>query len=122
MLGELLDVVLGERADDDAVEVAREDDRSVAERLAAPELQLVGREVEPDPAELGDSDPEGDARARRRLLEDQADRPAGQELPLRVALQLVRQVEHGLELSPAPVRDLREAPAFQRCGKGKHEV
>ena len=47
MLGELLDDrVLSERADDHTVEIGREDERGVPERLASPELQLVAAEGE----------------------------------------------------------------------------
>ena len=80
MLGELLDVVLREGADHDRVEVAREDDGGVLDRLAAAELEVACREVEAVAAELGDADLERDPRPRRGLLEDHPERAAGEEL------------------------------------------
>ena len=63
------------------------------------------------PPELGDPDLEGDARARRGLVEDEPDRPPGQEPKLAAAralgLELVREVEQRLEL----VRDSTQRPA-----------
>ena len=60
---ELVHVRLRERPDHDRVEVAREHDRRVANRLAPAELE-VGREVEPRAAELRDADLERHARPR----------------------------------------------------------
>ena len=117
MLREVLDVLLGEGADHDRVEVALENVSRVPDRLAAAELEVAGREVEPVAAELRDPDLERDSRSRRGLLEDEPDRPAGQEL-VRLALalellQLVGQVEDALQLLGAPASDAREVPPFQ---------
>ena len=102
VLGQLLDVGLGEGADHDRVDVAREHPGRVLDRLAAPELQVGGREVEAYAAELGDADLERDARSRRRLLEEHGQCPAGEELvgiPLCLrTLELVGQVERRCQL------------------------
>ena len=50
MSRQLLDVVLREGADHEPVEVAREHGRGVAQRLAASELEVAGREVEAEAA------------------------------------------------------------------------
>ena len=111
---ELLDIGLGERPDHDRVEVAREDDGRVLDRLAAPELQVAGREVEAGAAELVDPDLERDARSRRGLLEDHPERSAGEEVVLLArllpTLEVVGQVEHLEQLVAAPVRDAGERP------------
>ena len=100
MARELLDVVLSEGADHDGVQVPREHRRRVLERLAAAELEVAGREVEAGAAELRDSDLEGNARPRRRLLEDHSQRPAGEEVVLLALFlqrfQLVGEVEDAL--------------------------
>ncbi len=106
-----------ERADHDRVEVALEDGRRVLDRLTAPELKVAGREVEALASELCDADLERDARSRRRLLEDEPDHAAGQEL-VRLALglellQLIGEVEHGLQLVGVPASDAREVSALQ---------
>ena len=122
--GELLDVVLVEGADHDPVDVAREHGRGVLQRLAAAELQVAGGEVERVPAELRHPDLERDAGARRGLLEDHRERAAGEEVVLLAALlallELVGEVEHGLELVAAPVGDAGEAAALEALGGGAH--
>jgi hypothetical protein len=124
VLGKLVDVGLRERAHDDPVQVAREDVCGVLDRLAAPELELVGGEEERKAAELGNSDAEGDTRPRRGFREDQADRAAGEEVVLLTALlenlQLVGEVEHLLELGPRPVGNAREMAAFQALRDREH--
>ena len=79
-----------------------------------PELEIGGGEVETGAAELRDPDLERDARPRRRLLEDHAERPAGEEVRLLAGgagrLQLVGEVEHRQPLVARPVGDTREAP------------
>jgi hypothetical protein len=121
---ELVDVGLGERPDHDRVEVAREDERGVLDRLAAAELEVGGREVEADPAELPDPDLERDPGAGRRLLEDHPERPAGKKTLLLAGglgvLQLVGQVEHTQEVLAAPVGDSREVSALEVVGDRQH--
>jgi HSP20 family protein len=79
----------------------------VLDRLAAPELEVPGREVERSPAELVHPDLEGDPRPGRGLLEDHPERSAGEKVVLLsgllLPLQLVRQIENLQELVPAPV-------------------
>ena len=58
VLREFVDVGLPERPDHDRIEVAREHDRGVANRLSTPELGLAGRKVETHTAELGHGDAE----------------------------------------------------------------
>ena len=116
-LGQFLDVLLGEGADHDRVEVARQDGAGVADRLAPAQLQVAGREVEAVAAELGDPDLERDASSRRGLLEDHPQRAAGKEL-VRLAgllrsLERVGDVEHRLQLVGAPAADAREVAALQ---------
>ena len=102
VLGELLDLGLLERPDHQCREEAGEDERRVAVRLAARELELGCREEQRHPAELRDPDLECDARSGRGLVEDEADRPAGEDAELAatraLGLQLVGQVEQRLEL------------------------
>jgi hypothetical protein len=99
VLGELGDRPVRAGAYADRVDVAREDDRGVADRLAARELQLVAAQDDRAPAELADADLEGHARARRRPLEDERDaasleRPCGQP----IALELERAIEQRVDL------------------------
>ena len=96
---ELLDGRLRPGAHADRVDVAREHERGVAQRLAARELQLVAAQDQRMPAELDDADLEGQPRARRGLLEDQRDRPLRERVgAARRALQLERAVEQRVEL------------------------
>src|SRR6185312_17403479 len=99
-------------------------DRRVAERLAAAELEVAGREVERVAAELGHPDLEGDAGARRGLLKDHRERAAGEEMVLLAArlalLQVVGEIEHGQEVVAAPVGDPREAAALQALERCAH--
>jgi hypothetical protein len=116
VLGELLNVLLREGADHDCVEVALEHVRRVLDRLAAAELEVAGGEVEAVAAELGDPDLEGDAGARRRLLEDHAEAAAGEKLmwlsALPERLQLVGEVEGGLQLLGVPGANASEVPTL----------
>jgi hypothetical protein len=117
VLGELLDLLLMERADHEGGENAREDERHVAVRLAPSELELCGREKQGYASELGDSDLEGNARLRRRLVEDQADRSSGEkpELPSMrsLGLELVCTIEQRLELVARPRGDSSEVLVLQ---------
>ena len=67
-------------ADHDRVDVAREDPRGVADRLAARELHFVAAQHDRRSAQLGDADLEGDPRPGRRLLEDEGDAVPGEDL------------------------------------------
>ena len=121
---ELVHLCLVERADGDRAQEPRKDERRVTRRLTARELEVRGRDVERHAAGLGYADLGADARARRRLAEDKADSPAGQDPQLPPAraldLQLVREVERRPELVGAPVRDPGEAPALERLGDPSH--
>jgi hypothetical protein len=123
---ELLDVGLRVRPDHDRVEVARQHERRVADRLAAPELEVGGREVERRPAQLRHPDLEGDARPRRRLLEDHPEHPTREQLVrLPLALRLlerVGEVEHGQQLVRAPVRDPQEVASLEPVADRDHRA
>ena len=89
------------------------------------EADLQPRQMHRDPAQLLDADLEGDARAKRRLLEEEPDAPTGEEtmlapLPLRL-LELRGEVEHGEELLARPVRHTREVSSLQVRGSLDHE-
>ena len=117
MARQFLDVVLGEGADHQAVEVAREHGGGVPERLAPAELEVGGRQVEPGPSELVDADLERDTRSSRGLLEDHPERAAGEEVvllaPGLALLEVVGEVERRQELLAAPVGDASEMAPFQ---------
>src|SRR5919202_3698226 len=99
VLRKLVDVRLGEGADHDPVQVAGEDACGVLDRLAAPELEVAGGEVEGGAAELEHSDLERDAGARRGLLEDHPERSAFEMAVLDALavpdLQPIAEVEDG---------------------------
>ena len=126
VLGERVDLRLVERADEDRAQEAGEDDRGVARRLAACELQVGGGHIERHPAELGDPDLRADPRPRRRLPKDEADGATGEDAKLAPSsaldLQLVGQVERQRELVRAPVGDPREAAALERLRDARHRV
>ena len=91
-----------------------------------PSWRSLGGEVEAVAAELGDSDLERDARSRRRLLEDHPERAPGEELvrlaPLTQRLELVGEVERGLQLLGVPRADAREVPPLEMLRYLDHEV
>jgi hypothetical protein len=70
---ELLEQRVWSRAHADGVDVAREHERGVPDRLAARELHLVGTQDHRMAAELDDAGLERHPRARRGLLEDERD-------------------------------------------------
>ena len=121
---ELLDIGLRKRPDHDCVEIAREDDGRVLDRLTAPQLEVARGEIEACAAELIDPDLERDPRSSRRLLEDHPERSAGEEVVLLArllsTLEVVGQVEHLEQLVAAPVRDPGEGAPFQAVGDGDH--
>ena len=79
-LRELEGAVMAERADHDAVEVAREHARRVADGFASPELEVTVREEKRLAAELVHARLKGYSRSRRRLLENHAERLALEDL------------------------------------------
>ena len=117
VFGDLLEDGLGERADDDRVEVAREDVRDVARRLPRAESDLGPGEVDGVSSELLDRKLERHPRPQGWLLEEQADAPGGEErlvgVPLAHVLEAVGEVEHREQLFAAPVRDPQEIPPLQ---------
>ena len=125
MRRQLDDLLLGDRADDDRVDVAGEHAGRVLERLAASQVAVGGGQADAGAAELTDPDLEGDPRPGRGLVEDQRQRAAGQQLmrltPGQRGFQLVRQVESRGQLFRFPVRNAEEMPPFQsRCGESQH--
>ena len=117
MLRKGLHLFLLEGADHESREEPGEDDRRVPVRLAPGQLELSRRQEQRHSAQLGDPDLERHARAGRGLVEDQPDRPAGQdaELPTSRALglELVGEIEQGRELVLRPAGDAGEASPFE---------
>ena len=74
VFGKVLDVRLGESADDGAVAHAAEDAGGIGNGFTAAELDIIGSEKEDVAAEFADADLEGDAGARRGLRKHE--RPA----------------------------------------------
>ena len=91
----LLDVALRERADDDRRAVGGHHARGVGDRLAAPELELVGPQHDRQAAEPVHGGLERDARARGRLGEVARHGGAGERVvpAVRVLLHRRREVE-----------------------------
>ncbi len=93
-----------ERADDDTVDEAREDAGGVGDGFAAAELHLRAGETTTSPPSWRIADVEGDARARRGLVEDHRQRLAGERLVARGAaaapraLDRRRGVENGAQV------------------------
>ena len=115
--GELVHVGLREGADHDPVEVAGENGARVLDRLAAPELQVAGREVERGAPQLEHPHLEADARPRRGLLKDHPERPA-LEVAVLDALALARfqpvgEVEDADQLVRVPVVHAQEVPPLE---------
>jgi hypothetical protein len=124
VLRELVDLCLVEGADHDAAQEAGEDERGVARRLPARELEVGGGDVERHAAQLRDPDLGADPRPCRRLAEDEPHGSPREDPKLTAAraldLQLVGEVERCPELVGAPVRDKREAPSLERLGDPRH--
>ena len=107
--GQLFDVGMIEGPDHDAIEVARQHPRGVANRLAAAELDVARREEESVAAELEGPDLEGHPGAGRRLREDHPQGLAEQGFfPVAALLHPGGQVEEGNELGFAEVWDCEE--------------
>jgi endonuclease/exonuclease/phosphatase family metal-dependent hydrolase len=116
-LGQLLDVLVGAGANRDRIDVAGEDARGVAARLAARELQFVAAQDDRRPPQLGDGDLEGDAGAGRGAFEDERDAAAAQGVgPGAVAaagFQLQRPVEQLFQLEGAQLFCREEVALWQ---------
>ncbi len=89
------------------------------------ELQLVAGEVDRGRAEVRARDLERDARPGRVLPKQEAD-GAALEQPVRLPLllfrlQVVGEVENGIELRRRPVADARERTAAQIEGESRRE-
>ena len=107
VLRELVHLGLVERADQDRAQEAGEDERGVARRLPARELEVGRRHVERHPAELGDPHLGADPRPRRRLAEDEPDRAARQDP------QLLRRRARSTLSSSARSSAVRSSSALQ---------
>ena len=111
--GEVLHVLLGERADHDAVAVPAHHVGGVLDGLADAELDVVGVEEDGLGAQLLDADLEAHARARAGLHEDHRHRAAGEErlrgAPLLRLLERVTEVEQRDDLGGLEVVDGEEA-------------
>ena len=104
------------------MQVAAEHPRGIAGRLPARELELVASQDHRRPPELGDPDLERDPRPRRRPLEQQGDRAAGERTRGIVAaasgLELDRPLEHGAELGRIELLAGEEVPGGAACQAG----
>ena len=89
VLGERLDLALGEGADHDCVDKARKHARGVFNRFAPADLQVVGAEEKRIAAELGHADLERNAGTGARFFKDHAECFAGEQLVLDAVLLLV---------------------------------
>ena len=119
VLGEAFEHLVRSGAHADRGDVAREHERRVAQRLAARELQLVGAQHDGVAAELVDADLEGDARARRGLLEDQRDAaPVQRARGQRRRLQLQRAVEQRRQLAGGKLGSSQKLPWHGRASLG----
>ena len=119
VLRQLLDVLVRERADHDAVDVARQHARRVGDRLAAAELHVARREKERVSAELVGADLERDARARARLHEDHRERLSRERLlVVRAGAHPLGEREQAVELVAGEVGNGEKvAWAFGRVGR-----
>ncbi len=122
-LGQLVDRRLREGAHHDRRGIAGERPRRVAERLASPELQLVGAQDEREHPEPLGRGREGDARARRGLLEEADDGVAAQRVdePVRPLLHRHGEVEQRRQTVRVEVRHAEEVVGDGRCVHGGHE-
>src|SRR5262249_29849147 len=125
-LGQLPHPSIGGGADHDAMQIAGEDPAGVRDRLASSQLQFVGAQHDRSRAELRDADLERDPRPRRRLLEDQRDRPAGERVaalaPVAAALELLGSVEQSQELVSIELLSGQEIARRELGGRRTHEA
>ncbi len=105
------------RPDRERVEIAGEHACRIRNRLAARELQLVTGEVDRRRTEMRACDLERDARPGRVLAKQEADGAALEQavwLPLLLLrLQLVGEIQHGVELRRGPVANACERAAVE---------
>ena len=110
VLREILDLLLVEGADHDAVHIAGEHARGILHRLAAADLRALAREYDGVAAELVDAHLERNARSGGGFLKDHAERLALQvrvlDAVLRLVLELVGEVEDLEDLLPREVEEL----------------
>ena len=107
--GKLLDVGVRVRTDHDPVAHPRQHARHVADRLAAPQLDIARRQEERVPAQVVRPHFERDAGARGRFHEDHRQRLAGQRLA-RVPLgaNVLGEHEQAVELGGREVENAEE--------------
>src|SRR5690606_2639263 len=109
--GELLDGLVRERADHDAVDVAREHASGVTDGLAPADLDVTRREEECVAAKLVRTHLERHARARRTLLEDHRERLPGEgPVPTLAALQAARERQQLIQLFGLEVGNREKVP------------
>jgi len=120
VLGEVVDVLLGEGADHDAVDVAAHHVRGVLDGLADAQLDVVGAEEHGLGAELLDADLEAHAGARAGLHEDHGDGAAG-EHGMRLAALLSR-LELGSEVEQRDHFGRREVVDREEAAAGEVEL
>jgi hypothetical protein len=122
-LRELLDVLVREGADHDAVDVPREDARGVSDRLAAAELHVSWREEQRVAAELIGADLEGDAGTRRSLHEDHRQRFSGERLVLVLPLaHALGEVEECVELFSGKVGNGEEVFSHWESSRARRGI
>src|SRR5205823_6908049 len=92
----------------------------------AAELQHAGGQMEADAPELGDADLERDACPCGGLLEDHPEATAREEvvlLPsLPARLEVVCELQQGVELRAREIRDAREVAPLERFEAGRRTV
>ncbi len=113
--GELHDLFLCERADDDRVAVGGQRVRRVGDRLAPAELELVGSEDDRRHPEAGSGGDERDARPRRRLREVARERVPAQRVDpaVGIARHLSREVEQLRQLLRGDVGNAEEVLRYE---------
>ena len=108
------------------MQVAGEDPAGVADRLPARQLQLVGAQHDRRRAQLRHPDLERDAGPRRRLLEDQRHRAAGERIaalpPLPSALQLLGALEQREQLLAVELLAGEEVAGRKLGGRWSHRA
>lgn len=118
-LRELLDVLMREGADHDAVNVARQHARRVGDRLAAAELYVARREKERVPAKLVGAHFEGDTRSRGRFHEDHREGLPSERLArVFAAAHSLGEVEEREQLGRGEVGDREEVAVLGRGHRG----
>ena len=117
-LRELLENRLGPGPHADGIEVAREHEHRVAQRLTARELQLVGAQDQRVAAQLDDAHLEGHPRPRRWLLEHQPHAALVERLrAARRRLQLERPLDQRAQFGAVQLSTCEEMPGHRRTGQ-----